>query len=449
MNRGLDRSQPRHRGGLAVVALFATALCSLLVPACKPSSSSSKHAGKSPAKVELLPQETELARITLTAQAEQRLGITLVDVVREPVQRRRTFGGEVMIPEGKSTIVAAPVAGSIAPPEGGSIPIPGQRLDVETPVLTLAPLLTPERYVPTPAERVQMANARATLLSALTVASGDVQRTEAEVEAAKIALNRAELLLSDKVGSARAVDDARAQLNIAQSTLEASQQREQQLKQLLKELDVTGPQVQAAELAVKSPQSGVLRSLAVSRGQTVSAGATLFEVVDTSSMWIRVPLYVDLVSQVDLQADALLVPLGQRLSGEAIASAPDQARTAIKAHPVVAPPSADPLSATADVYYEVDNPGVRVRPGQRVGVLLELHGAEDGLVVPAKAILYDIYGGTWVYVKTGDHAFERRRVLIRYTSDSRAVLDDGPQVGAQVVADGAAELYGTEFGAGK
>ena len=87
--------------------------------------------------------------------------------------------------------------------------------------------------------------------------------------------------------------------------------------------------------------------------------------------------------------------------------------------------------------------------GERVGVDLALKGQKEGFVVPAKSILYDIYGGTWVYIKSGDHAFERRRVLIRYTVDQRVVLAESPVVGTQVVVDGAAELYGTEFGAGK
>ena len=51
-----------------------------------------------------------------------------------------------------------------------------------------APLLSPERDVPTPAERVQIANTRATLLSALIVARGEVSRSQAEVEAAQINL---------------------------------------------------------------------------------------------------------------------------------------------------------------------------------------------------------------------------------------------------------------------
>ena len=46
--------------------------------------------------------------------------------------------------------------------------------------------------------------------------------------------------------------------------------------------------------------------------------------------------------------------------------------------------------------------------------------------------------------------FQRRRVLIHYTEgESVRYLAAGPPADSEVVVDGAAELYGTEFGAGK
>jgi multidrug efflux pump subunit AcrA (membrane-fusion protein) len=107
------------------------------------------------------------------------------------------------------------------------------------------------------------------------------------------------------------------------------------------------------------------------------------------------------------------------------------------------------LSASADLYFEAANRDGKLNPGQRVGVELPLRGEREGLVVPAKAILYDIYGGTWVYEKTGEHAFQRQRILVEYTQEDLAILRKGPAAGTEVVVDGAAELYGTEFGSGK
>ena len=75
--------------------------------------------------------------------------------------------------------------------------------------------------------------------------------------------------------------------------------------------------------------------------------------------------------------------------------------------------------------------------------------AAESLVVPRAAVLRDIHGIGWVYIKSGEHQFERARVTVQFNTEELAVLRHGPQPGTPVVVDGAAELFGTEFGAGK
>ena len=134
-----------------------------------------------------------------------------------------------------------------------------------------------------------MANARATLMSALTVANGDVERSQAEVDAAKIALDRATKLLADKAGSARAVDDAQAQLNVAESLIHAAQQRVAAVRGTAGRSEREWFARRGHAAVDDRAAIGSYTQPAVMRGQTVTAGAALFEVVDTNSMWIRVP----------------------------------------------------------------------------------------------------------------------------------------------------------------
>ena len=117
--------------------------------------------------------------------------------------------------------------------------------------------------------------------------------------------------------------------------------------------------------------------------------------------------------------------------------------------PVAAPFSGDPESITVDVFYELPNPDLLYRPGQKVSVTLPLTGTQESLVVPYSSILYDMYGSAWVYVNTGPRVYARRRVELLYVLGELAVLSRGPEVGSQVVSAGAAELFGTEFGVGK
>ncbi len=206
-------------------------------------SGDSHHGDKvAPATFEVVdpPHETDLVIVHLTPEAVERLGITTVAVERQPMPRRRTFGGDISIPAGSTFIVSAPIAGTVDEEDGVPFPIPGSRVTSGSPVVRFTPLLSPERDVPTPAELVAMANARASLVSLQIVADGDVQRGEAEVEAATIALNRAEQLLIDQVGSVRDVDDARARLEVAQATLAAAKHRKEDTRRTLSRIDRHG-----------------------------------------------------------------------------------------------------------------------------------------------------------------------------------------------------------------
>jgi multidrug efflux pump subunit AcrA (membrane-fusion protein) len=116
------------------------------------------------------------------------------------------------------------------------------------------------------------------------------------------------------------------------------------------------------------------------------------------------------------------------------------------ARPVTAPPTGDPLAATIHLYYQVENREQLLRPGQRVGVTLPLKGTETSMVVPRSSLVRDAHGGSWVYVNIAPHTYARQRVFVDRVVGDLAALLHGPKVGAKVVSQGAAELYGAEFG---
>jgi membrane fusion protein, heavy metal efflux system len=202
-------------------------------------------------------------------------------------------------------------------------------------------------------------------------------------------------------------------------------------------------------IALDAPFDAVLRAVHAGPGQTVAAAAPLFDLVRLDTVWIRVPLYAGDIDAIDRRAPARFVPLG---------SASDAPGSI--ARPVSAPPSADASTAAVDLYYAVPNTvtaaaardTASLRPGQRLGVRVPLVSDTTSLVAPRAALLHDAYGGTWVYETTGAHVFTRRRVsVVDLVGDLAvlAVLPQGPALGTRVVTVGAAELFGTEFGAGK
>jgi hypothetical protein len=54
-----------------------------------------------------------------------------------------------------------------------------------------------------------------------------------------------------------------------------------------------------------------------------------------------------------------------------------------------------------------------------------------------------------LYVRTAPTVFSRVRIELSHVVGGLAVLRRGPAAGTDVVSSGAAELFGTEFGAGK
>lgn len=408
---------------------------------------STKPAKSSPAKV-AKPSEDDIYHVTLTPKATERLGIVTAKIRKERVPRFRTIGGDVQVRIGDSVIVSAPATGMLTVTEGMRFPTPGAKVDAGQALFKLVPMLSPERDVPTPAERVQMANARASLVSAQIVAAGDAKQAQAEVDGAKIALDRAKQLLSTMAGSRRAVEEAQAAYNVSEKKLLAAKERELVLNELV--LSTEGGKVSPIPITV--PEPGTLRNLTATRGQIVNGGAPLFEVMNLDKVWIRVPVYTGDTKLLDLTQPATLV----QLDGQTTTSShPDQPLLQasdgenIIAKPIPAPPSADPLASTVDVFFEVENTSGKLHPGQRVGVRVPLKDTDESLVVPWAAVLRDIHGTAWVYEQVQTNEFRRRRVFVKYAAGEDAVLAAGPDVGTEIVTDGAAELFGTEFGTGK
>lgn len=399
-------------GGVCAAAWWVANSTTPVVKAEKPSP---------PATVTKVLKEDEINVVKLTPEAEQRIGIETAAVERRSIRQSRTYGGEVMVPLGQSVLVAAPLGGELQVTDK-MLPRPGARVRKGQPILLLSPLLTPE--------------ARTTLAAARVDAEGQIKNARTQVEGTRIAFQRAKKLLRDDVGSQRNVDETEAQHEFALKTLEAAEARRDLLVKALGEFDKgTG-----SPLTIEAPTDGLLRALNAQPGQAVPAGAALFEIVDLSRVWVRVPIYVG--DEFELRTDevAEVVPLTARPGGTWLSEV---------AKPVDAPPSANANAGTVDAYYEVDNSHGRLIPGERVGVVVPLVNEATSLTLPWSAVIHDIHGGTWVYEAIAERTYSRRRVVVRFVRDSIAVLDHGPGVGAKVVTAGASELFGTEIGFSK
>ena len=297
-----------------------------------------------------LTKEGDLVIITLTPEAEQRLRLKTVAVEKRRVPDARLLAGEVVIPLGQEGKAVAPVLGGT--------------LDE---VLRLADLQA--------------------------AADGRVRQAQVQIDAAKIAVERAERVLKAEAGSVRAVDEAKSGLALAEAERETAQAQRDLL------------------------------------------GAAVGEDADARRVWVRVSIYTGEAERLDDAAAALVRPLSAESGGQ----------TALR---VAGPPTANALTNSVDWYYQPQ--GGNWRAGERVAVEIPAKEASvEHEVIPLRAVLQDIHGGQWVYVDAGDHHYRRLRVQVLRVANDVAVLAGGPAVGTKVVTDGATELFGTEFMTGK
>ena len=386
---------------------FALAATALVLLAC---SKKAEKPAPAAAKVDNPVGEAALTTVKLTPDAVRRLGIQTAPVDSLAAMPTRTVGGEIIVPPGLSVIVTAPVAGRVLASEAGSFPPPGARVTRGAILMRISPL---------PPDLAQAGRDNEIAVARLRQAQAEAERTAR--------------LFAERLVSARDHEKAQAELATARATASTAAAQYSMVRGGAASGSV-------AALAIASPSDGVVRLMSAAPGQTVSAGAPLLEVMRTDRLWVRVPLYAGDANRIRRGAPASVHGLGGAGTG-----------TTYAATPVAAPPSADANAASVDLFYEVRG-GATLRPGERVGITLPLTGAstdQRGLAVPLTALVRDMNGGSWVYERKDSLTFVRRRVEVSRVSGAYAILAQGPKPGTPVVTAGSAELFGTEFGAGK
>jgi cobalt-zinc-cadmium efflux system membrane fusion protein len=413
-----SRGASRHFQSFAALVLLGVLIAGCQGGSTTPAGAAPKAAAKpaAPSKVVGGVKEADLAKVELTEDAEKRLGILpggLIAVERKPIGSAVSYPGEVMIPSGHLISVTSPFAATLKAPRGAMVPQPGAIVALGQTIFLTEPNLSPGE--------------RATLASVRVDVEAQVKSAQEQLNIAKINMDRQENLVRDKLAGQAALVDAKAQYSAAQTTLRAIDER----RDAIVKMAAGGTEPQPANAPVK----GVLQNLHAQVDQQVAAGAILFDVAEMDPLWVKVSVYVG-----DLERLAIDRPAG--VGG--LADAPGvKVRVA---QPVTAPPTGDPLAATIHLYYQVENRDQLLRPGQRVGVTLPLKGSEMSLVVPRSSLVRDAHGGSWVYVGVAPHTYARERVFVDRVVGDLAALLRGPKVGAKVVSQGAAELYGAEFG---
>ncbi|TPE41542.1 efflux RND transporter periplasmic adaptor subunit [Pontibacter mangrovi] len=356
-------------------------------------------------------KESALTTVTLTPEAEKNLGIRTVTVGSQEVTGTLEMGGDVQAEPGQAASITAPMKGILALQKGSPIPQTGRTVK------------------------------KGEVLYRLTIlpAEGDLANNNQELEMRRVQLetarnkaNRMRQLLKDGAVSERAKQEAEAELAMAQKAYQDAVGKRELLQ------GGTGQSANQSVFVIKAPLDGVIQRVYAGQSQTVAAGAPLLDIAGLNPVWVRVPVYMGDLERINLNQPAqvrTLAATGRQAVSEAM--------------PVSTPVASGSTAALTDIFYEIKNTDKSFYPGQKVMVSLPTKGKADGMVVPYAAIVYDINGGEWVYVQTGPQVYQRQRVQVQSILRQQAVISKGVEAGMRVVTDGAAELFGTEFGGGK
>lgn len=171
-----------------------------------------------------------------------------------------------------------------------------------------------------------------------------------------------------------------------------------------------------------STVDGVVTERKVTEGQYVQEGEALYSVSDLSSVWVLADVY---------EADLHSIRVGQpaRIEAEGLPG------TVLRGRVSFIDPSVKPETRTASVRIQLPNPGLKLRPGMFVQVMLG-SGNSQQLAIPRSAVL-DTGEKKVVYIARADGMFEKREVELGQVTGEFIAARKGLKEGESVVTNGA------------
>jgi multidrug efflux pump subunit AcrA (membrane-fusion protein) len=173
---------------------------------------------------------------------------------------------------------------------------------------------------------------------------------------------------------------------------------------------------------IYSDSSGILRSLNVTEGRFVSPGEVLAVLADLSTVLVKADVFESDIAGVRPGLKA-------RISNEAL---PKQLVGEVK----VIDSRSDQQTGTTPVRIQVENPGMRLKPGMFVRSVLQVPLGTDVLTVPRTAVI-DTGMDKIVYVALGGGLFERRSIHVATPGKDLYPVVAGLAEGDRIVTNGA------------
>ena len=316
-----------------------------------------------------------------------------------------SFPFAIGVAEEREIPLSIPAAGELLAPPGGLV-------HVSAPVAGLVQVDGPSLG---PGDHVRAGQTLA--LIAPTSLDNSYARTRADVVAAELEAERAERLYAAGAIPARRLEEARRNLAVAVSAIEA----------------IGGTRRAAGEddadpdlYRLRSPIDGVVAVRGVALGEQVEIGGHAFTIVNAATLWFVARVPARYAAETDRIQGAWFTVEGG--TGNWTADRVLSVGSMI-----------DPASRTLPVRFSVRNPGGTLKVGMLAEGQIQLGAPVRGVAVPVAAI-QDENGLPVVYVKLTGDAFERRVVEVGASDGSWTLVSSGIDTGEQVVTVGAYQV---------
>jgi multidrug efflux system membrane fusion protein len=257
---------------------------------------------------------------------------------------------------------------------------------------------------------------------ALDQAEGQLAKDTAQLNVAKLDLERFEKLYKEGIIPKQQLDAQAALVAQYQGTLQSDRAQ------------IDNQKLQISYCHITAPISGRIGLRLVDQGNMIRAADPNGLVVITQVQ----PIAVIFTVPEDSLPDVVKQMRGGQLRVEAFSR--DDKTKLSDGRLLTIDNQIDQTTGTVRLKAQFENADLTLWPNQFVNVRLLLSVRKDAIVVPSPAIQRGAQGSTYVYVVTSDRRADARNVQVDFTEGNETVLKSGLAPGEQIVIDGQDKL---------
>lgn len=336
--------------------------------------------------------------ITFLKEQQWNIPFGTAEVGRQTLTRTVEAHGEIMAAQNATAVVTAPFPGVIQSDLNRSLPVEGRSVSRGASMAVLNPAVQSDsdnNFVQ------QYINAQ----SELELAEENFERSKRLYE--KEAIPQVELKRD------------RVKLRQAKARF-----------QTISEVVQLDEGAESYRFSLKAPISGTIVKSYVNPGMQVQSGQPLFEIANTSSIWLKAHVPASEQPRIANAGSAAFTVQGNdklyevsELGGRLISRGN----------------SIDPQSRTVSLIYEMNNPKNSLPLGQFSTVHIDTEQKEEVLAVPESALIEE-EGNFVVFVHVSGESFEKRRVTLGIRDGNWVEIASGLEKGEHVVTENAYQV---------